>query len=221
MQDEQYRGHGTTDGTFRHARYFLCEEKCGLFVALDKLSMNPEGNTLEKAPRGGQSNSYAVSRGSTTSGRSYPQDNGPPADNLRPRSQAIQQPNVRDDQRPRFKKGDRVVAFDRKGNCIHGTVCWAGSSEKIRNIVAIETVSSVICSLILCSTEAFASCLNTRVGTWEGGYASEIELIFSDVKTVFPRIDAAVFICSICYFCEATIRGYSLLEGGIYYLGQY
>ena len=168
MQEEQYRGlgAGTTDGTFRNVRYFTCEDKCGLFVALDKLSIDPEGNTLEKAPRGGQSYANAV-QGPATSGRSYLHDSGPPADNLRPRSQAIQRPNVHDDRRPQFKKGDRVVAFDRKANCIHGTVCWAGNSEKVRSIVAIETVSSGICSLILGSTEAFASyfkCLGWNLG---------------------------------------------------------
>ena len=57
MQDEQYCGHGTTDGTFRDERYFACKEKCGLFVALDKLSKNPDGSmyTREKVARGGQS----------------------------------------------------------------------------------------------------------------------------------------------------------------------
>ena len=160
LQDEQYRGLGTTDGTFRDVRYFICEEKCGLFVALDKLSMDSDGNILEAAPHGGHSYSNAVSHGTARSDRSYPQDSGHPTDNLRPRSQAVQRPNVRDDQRPRFKKGDRVVAFNKKGHRIHGTVRWVGKNEKARIctfVVGIETVSSshlLYCSLILGSTPA-------------------------------------------------------------------
>lgn len=146
MQDKQYRGHGTTDGTFRNERYFACEDKCGLFVALDKLSMDREGSTLEKAPRSGQSYASAVSHGPAASSQSYLQDSGPPADNTRARSQAImRQPAVHDKQIGRFKKGDRVVAFDKKGNRIHGTVRWSGMNETLRNrnfLVGIETVSS-------------------------------------------------------------------------------
>jgi len=157
MQDEQHRGHGSTDGTYRNERYFVCEDKCGLFVALDKLSMDCEGSTLEKAPQGGQSYASAVSHG-----WSCLQDSGPPADNTRARSQAIMRlPIVHDDQIGRFKKGDRVVVFDKKGNRIHGTVRWAGKNERMRNyykfLVGIETVSSACyynCSLILSSTPA-------------------------------------------------------------------
>lgn len=141
MQDERYRGHGTTDGTFHKKRYFVCDDKCGLFVALDKLAMDPEGNTLEKpVPCDGQSYAKAASHGTAASSRSYPQESGGPADNTWVMQRAI----VHDDRLPRFKKGDRVVAFDKKGNCIYGTVRWAGENETVRNhyfIVGIETVS--------------------------------------------------------------------------------
>lgn len=140
MQDEQYRGCGTTDGTFHNQRYFVCDDKCGLFVALDKLAMGREGKTLEKPPRGGQSYAKAASHGTAASSRSYPQESGGPADN----TQVKQRPIVHDDRLPRFKKGDRVVAFDKMGHRIHGTVRWAGENEKLRNhyfIVGIETVS--------------------------------------------------------------------------------
>ena len=140
LQDEQYRGLGTTDGTFRDVRYFTCE-----FVALDKLSMEPEGNTLEAAPHGGQSYANAVSRGTATSDQSYPQGSGSPADSTQARSQAVQRPNVHDDRLPRFRKGDRVVAFDKKGNRIHGTVRWVGTTDRTQHfIVGIETVSSFL-----------------------------------------------------------------------------
>jgi len=143
IRDEQCRGYGTTDGTFRNERYFHCEDKCGLFVALDKLSMDSEGNTLEKPPRGGQSYAKVASHGTAASSRSYPQESGGPADNTRARSQAInKRPIVHDDQHSRFKKGDRVVAFDKKGHRIHGKVGWVGKNETIRKcnfIVGIET----------------------------------------------------------------------------------
>ena len=145
IQDQQYRGLDYTDGTFCDVRYFNCEDECGLFVALDKLSIDPEGNTLEAAPRGGQNYAKSVSHGSATSDRLYPQGGGPPADNTRARSQAVQQQNVQrhDDRLPRYKKGDRVVAFDKTGNRIHGTVRWIGTTDRTQHfIVGIETVSS-------------------------------------------------------------------------------
>lgn len=149
MQDEQCRGCGTTDGMFRDERYFACDDKCGLFVALNKLSMDREGNTLEMPPRGDQSCTKAVSHGTATSGQSYLLVSGPPAVNTWARSEAItKRPTVHDDPPPRFKKGDRVVAFDRKGNCIHGTVRWVGKNKAAQNaqnshwIFGIETVSS-------------------------------------------------------------------------------
>ena len=145
MQDKQDRGCGTTDGTYRNERYFVCDDKCGLFVALDKLAMDPEGNILEKPPRGGQSYAKATSHGTVASSRSYPQNGGPLADNAQARGQAItKRPTVHGDPLPRFKNGDRVVAFDRKGNRIHGTVRWAGKNETARKctfLVGIETVS--------------------------------------------------------------------------------
>lgn len=120
MQEGQYRGHGITDGTYRNERYFHCEDKCGLFVALDKLSMDREGNILEKAPRGGHG--YAKAASHKTAAR-------------RPTT-------IHNDRLPRFKKGDRVVAIDKKGIYIHGTVRWSGMNKAVRNLVGIETVSS-------------------------------------------------------------------------------
>jgi len=169
-QDEQYRGCGTTDGTFHNKRYFVCDDKCGLFVALDKLAMDREGNILEKPPRGGQSYAKAISHGS---GWSYSQDGGPPADNTRSRSQVLQRPVVQDNQDSRFKNGDRVVAFDKKGHRIHGTVRWAGKNETSRNykfIVGIETVSSANycnCSLIQGSSLDYVYVLPISKPGWE------------------------------------------------------
>ena len=35
--DSQFRGKGTSDGTFKKQRYFECEEECGLFVNIQKI----------------------------------------------------------------------------------------------------------------------------------------------------------------------------------------
>jgi len=88
VQDEQYRGRGTTDGTYRGHKYFVCEDKCGLFVALDKLSPVLEGNTVAKAPPSVQS--YG------TPAKASPLHSPPPADSTRSRGShlvPIQQPS--------------------------------------------------------------------------------------------------------------------------------
>ena len=53
--------------------------------------------------------------------------------------------------------------------------------------------------------------------------ARAIRVIVSHVARVpyFPRIDAAAFIYFVVQFGAATIRGWYLFEGGIYYFGQY
>ena len=62
-------------------------------------------------------------------------------DNTWSMSQVIQQPIVLGDQPPQFKNGDRVVAFDKMGNHIHGTVRWTGKNKGAQNLVGIQTVS--------------------------------------------------------------------------------
>lgn len=124
MQDDQCRGYGTTDG-----------------------------NIFEKPPLGGHGCAKAASHGTAASSRSYPQESGGPVDNARARSQATQRPNLHDDRLPRFKTGDRVAAFDKTGNRIHGTVRWVGMIDKVQHfVVGIETVSSVVFSHVSGST---------------------------------------------------------------------
>ena len=129
-QDPQYRGKGTTDGTFRDQRYFHCEDNCGLFVALDKLSPDSQGSSLTKEPRGGKSYAKVASHGT---------------------SHVVSRPGSKEtcvDPRPhppRFQKGERVVAFNKKGSRVHGTVRWVGRNTATQKhtvtIAGIETVS--------------------------------------------------------------------------------
>ena len=127
MQDKQYHGHGTTDGTFRSERYFASEDKCGLFVALDKLSVVPKGNTPEGPPHGGQSYARAASHRTPASDRSYPQESGGPSGNTRERIQATtKQPSAQELEQLKQAVPDQSVdidsqrvalqAFERKNN---------------------------------------------------------------------------------------------------------
>ena len=144
-QDPQYRGKGTTDGTFRDQRYFHCEMNCGLFVALDKLSPDSQGSSLTKEPRGGNSYAKVASHGPPEGGQSTH------AANTKSRSQAISRHESKGScvdrlPPPRFKLGDRVVAFNKKGIPVHGTVRWVGMSVASRKftvtVAGIETVST-------------------------------------------------------------------------------
>ena len=144
-QDPQYRGKGTTDGTFRDQRYFHCEDNCGLFVALDKLSPDAQGSSLTKEPRSGKSYAKVASHGPPEGGQSTP------AANTRSRSQAISRHESKESSvdrlpPPRFNPGDRVVAFNKKGIPVHGKVRWVGrntaSQKHIITVAGIETVSS-------------------------------------------------------------------------------
>ena len=157
-QDEQCCHRGTTDGTFRGVRYFHCKDNCGLFVALDKLSADAEGSTLTNEPRSGGSYAKVASRAPLQSGQSHHLDSSPPAVNTRSRSQAVSRPGNKESsvdpqlRSPRFQKGDRVVAFNKKGIRVHGTVRWVGRSTVARKftltVVGIETVSTQLCCVL-------------------------------------------------------------------------
>ena len=158
-QDEQCRGHGTIDGTFHGVSYFQCEGNCGLFVGLDKLSPDHQGSSLITEPRGGKSYAKVASHGPPHSVQSHQPDNMSPADSTRSRSHVVSRPGSKEscvDPPPhphRFEKGDRVVAFTKKGNRVHGTVRWVGRSVASRKftitVVGIETVSTQLCCIMI------------------------------------------------------------------------
>ena len=84
--------------------------------------------------------------------QSHQLDNTPPTDNTRSRSHVVSQPGGKQSyvdppsHPPRFKKGDRVVAFSKKDVRVHGTVRWVGRNVASRKftitVVGIETVST-------------------------------------------------------------------------------
>ena len=160
-QDEQCRSNGTTEGTFQGIRYFVCEKNCGLFVGLDKLSLDPHGSNLIKEPPSAKSYMYAkvaASHGPQQRVQSHQLDNMPPADNTRSRSHVVSRPGGKKtyvdppSHPPRFQKGERVVAFTKKGSRVHGTVRWVGRNIGSRKftitIVGIETVSTQLCCVL-------------------------------------------------------------------------
>ena len=113
-------------------------------MALDKLSPDPQGSSLTKEPQGGKTYAKVASHGPPQGGQSTP------AANTRSRSQVIsrhesKKSSVDRHGPPRFKPGDRVVAFNKKAIRVHGTVRWVGRNVASRKftvtIVGIETVS--------------------------------------------------------------------------------
>ena len=158
-QDEQCRGNGTTDGMFHGLRYFQCEDNCGLFVGLDKLSPDCQGSSLMTEPRGAKSYAKVASHGPPQSVQSHQPDNTSPADNTRSRSHLVSRPGGKEScidppSRPHcFEKGDRVVAFTKKGVHVRGTVRWVGrsvASQKFTiTVVGIETVSTQLCCVMI------------------------------------------------------------------------
>ena len=126
VQDKAYFGYGTTDGVFQDDRYFHCDPDCGLFVSLKKLSRYPPVDTLSQPPP------------------SVPHHSQQPHSITRDREKPV------DSLKYRYKIGDRVVVFNKKGNGVHGTVKWVGihsftvdKKEHAIKAVGVETVSLV------------------------------------------------------------------------------
>ena len=114
-------------------------------MALDKLSPDSQGSSLTKKPRSGKSYAKVASHGPPPSGQSTL------AGDTKSRSQAISRheskvSSVDQLPPPRFKLGDRVVAFSKNGIRVHGTVRWVGrntaSQKFLVTVAGIETVSS-------------------------------------------------------------------------------
>ena len=154
-QDEQFRGNGSTDGTFHGLRHFQCEDNCGLFVGLDKLSPDRQDSSLTMEPRGAKSYAKVSNRRPPHSVQSHQPDNTSPVDNTHSRSHVVSRPEGKEScvnpppRPPHFKPGDRVVAFTKKGLRVHGTVRWIGRTVASRKftvaVVGIETVSTQLC----------------------------------------------------------------------------
>ena len=135
--DPHHYGQGTTDGTYQDERYFTCRDGNGLFVSLDKLSVDPTGGS----PPGGQRH---IPNDGWKNGRRKPK--APPvavsrtglpsrfkaspvavfSTGLPSRFKAPLEAVPSTGPPSRFKVGDRVVIFNKKGAGVHGTVKWTG-----------------------------------------------------------------------------------------------
>ena len=145
-QEEVYRGQGVTDGTFRGKRHFVCEDNCGMFVALDKLSHDREGNDFTAAPPSGQR--YT---GQDTVPREPLQKPSHPVTRSAAAAAAAAAAAKKEGQKPgsltqsRFKVKDRVVVYDKNDRAVHGTVRYVGKypSPELTGafVVGVETVS--------------------------------------------------------------------------------
>ena len=131
LQNPKYRDHGSSNGSFGELQFFTCEENAGMFVSLDRLSPID----LEQ----------------------YQQTTQPPTDGrqhqMKTRAQ-VQQDNQQQKHRnrspvrsqPQFKIDDRVVAYNRKGQGIHGSVRWTGNinyANECIPAIGIETVNVI------------------------------------------------------------------------------
>ena len=127
-------------------------------MGLDKLSPDHQGSSLLTEPRGSKSYAKVSSHGPPHSVQSHQPDNASPSDNTRSRSHLVSRLGGKEScidppSRPHhFEKGDRVVAFTKKGVRVRGTVRWVGRSVASRKftviVVGIETVSTQLCCVI-------------------------------------------------------------------------
>ena len=106
---------------FEDEQFFVCEENCAVFVALDSLSESHNAAII-KPPA-----SPTADSGSTGS-----------SDNKNSRNQKSTE---QQQQQVPFGIGERVMAFDDYGGNVHGTVKWTGGSTRLGKLVGIETVS--------------------------------------------------------------------------------
>ena len=107
--------HGTNNGKFKDTRYFKCENDCGMFVGLDKISERRV--TIIPKPASSSANSSGTK-------------------SLKKQKS--------EEQKMEFELGDRVMAFDDNGGTVYGTVKWTGGgSGRFGKIVGIETVSNM------------------------------------------------------------------------------
>ena len=105
--------HGTNNGKFKDTQYFKCENDCGMFVGLDKISERRV--TIITKPAGASADSNGT----------------------KPLKK-----QKSEEQKMEFEVGDRVMAFDDNGGTVYGTVKWTGGgSGRFGKIVGIETVS--------------------------------------------------------------------------------
>ena len=130
-QDKNTRGFGTTDGTFQRRKYFDCKDNCGLFVSLDKISADAEGNV----PTAEESNAVTVDPQAEKKSRPY---------NTRLQARESASGTRVESSIDRFRAEDRVVAYNSNNVLIHGTVRWVGKVTDGKGgsiaTVGIETV---------------------------------------------------------------------------------
>ena len=120
LQDEQYRGKGSSNGVFQGYQYFHCDTNCGLFVSLDKVWYTlPPGiqGELHVQQSTSKQQSYVAAAATSTS--------------QQPRSHKKSQASDVDPPHMRFKIGDKVVVFDRKDTALYGIVRWAGNKTRL------------------------------------------------------------------------------------------
>ena len=118
-------------------------------MGLNKLSPNRQGSSAKRYAK-------VTSHEAQQRAQSHQPDNRPPATNTRSRSHVVIESDESSvDQQlrpPRFKHGDCVVAFNKKGIRVHGTVRWVGRNVASRKltvtVVGIETVSIQLCCVL-------------------------------------------------------------------------
>ena len=143
LQEERYRGRGCTNGHFRENQYFLCKENCGMFESLDKLAPNAEHPLIATSEIAAKPSQPAPANKPDTQSTSL----GP---HLNTRFQTQKDPVSISLPPPRFKKGERVVTYNKDQIPIYGIVRWTGlvnHGEAKVNTIGIETVSLTLSML--------------------------------------------------------------------------
>ena len=143
LQEERYRGSGCTNGYFREIQYFLCKENRGMFESLDKLAPNADHPLIATGEIAAKRSPPAPTNIPGTQSTSL----GP---HLNTRFQTQKDPVSIVLPPPQFKKGERVVTYNKDQIPIYGIVRWTGlvnHGEVKVNAIGIETVSLTLSML--------------------------------------------------------------------------
>ena len=135
---QKHPGQGTSDGTFRNKRYFMCAPDCGVFVGLDKLAPleddNSELRTPSKSPKRDDNGQVNFKSRLDSVFPSF----------LKVKSD-LKFPQPRHFETPKIDQ--RVVTFCDKGIPLRGRVRYTGdvedSSGHVQSVVGLELVGII------------------------------------------------------------------------------
>ena len=107
LQEAEFRHRGNNNGFFGSVQHFTCDDKCGLFVPLHRLSPNPG------SPPTATGSQHQHSQAHTAMNKAL--------------DHPLQGIKNRHPPKPQFQLKDRVTVYNKYGEGVHGKVKWTDS----------------------------------------------------------------------------------------------